>query len=555
MSLRIKYIDAPEGAREAAQFQGAGQPFSNMALLSSAAESVAYATLEPDGWPLDGSRSVMSDTVKTGFWSGTASDPVTALLDPAPVITMSFPEKYTATGLTIIFSPGTGEWCPEIGVTWYADGAKLRQEIAYPTEASWTVPATVENFDKVTIELIRTNIPGHYAKVQTIELGQVIWFGRDELVSVHLVNEVDPTLSDLTVDTMSVTVQDKQNRSLVPQEKQKMELYRNDQLMATQYIESSSREAQRYSFSCQSAIGLLEDDYLGGIYNAAPIEGVLDSLLGGFTYELHGSFAGMTLTGFLPICTRREALHQIVFAIGAVVTTQGDGRLRIVPLSSTISGTFKRAGVFQGASITTQANIARFEVVAHNYTASEEEETLLDAERISGTDVLVTFSDPHHSYVISGGTITGSGANWATISANGSVTLTGKKYLHSTTRYTRRNAQVNVSERNNLHSVEEATLIHNGNVNAVLDRLYQTAQLRRVLSQEAVITGQRAGDRVTAENPCGKGVIKGYITAMESNLTQNGHTAQVVIMGIEENPNMPLYYAGELFAGDKEVLY
>ena len=191
-------------------------------------------------------------------------------------ITMSLPEKYTATGLTIIFSPGTGEWCPEICVTWYADGAKLRQEIAYPTEASWTVPATVENFDRVTVELIRTNIPGHYAKVQSIELGQVIWFGRDELVSVHLVNEVDPTLSDLTVDTMSVTVQDKQNRYLIPQEKQKMELYRNDQLVAVQYIESSSREAQRYSFSCQSAIGLLEDDYLGGIYSATPIENVLD---------------------------------------------------------------------------------------------------------------------------------------------------------------------------------------------------------------------------------------------------------------------------------------
>ena len=104
MSLRIKYIDAPQGAREAAQFEGTGQPFSDVRLLSSSLENVAYATLEPAGWPLDGSRSIMPDDIKTGFWSTNASDTETSILSPAPVITMMFPERYTATGLTIIFA-------------------------------------------------------------------------------------------------------------------------------------------------------------------------------------------------------------------------------------------------------------------------------------------------------------------------------------------------------------------------------------------------------------------------------------------------------------------
>ena len=553
MSLKVKYVDVPQGAQEAAQVEGQGQPFSIPAVVATGAQDVAYATLEPKGWLLDGSRRLLPSAPEGFWWSEKCSNDTGAFEEP-PVITFSFPTPYTATGLSFTFWTSTDEWCSKIRVSWLNGNTLLAQTTAYPNSPRWTLQLTVEGFDRVRVELLATNIPGHFAKVQLIEIGQTLWFGKQEITSVHLVNEIDPTLSELTVDTMTIGVKNKSGVSLVPQENQKMELYRNDKLLAVQYITESSREAkQHYTFSCQSAIGLLEDDYLGGIYNAVPATEVIDDILDGVEYELNAIFAQVTITGYLPVCTRREALQQVVFALGAIATTQGGRGIKIAPVSQITSNTFSKSQFFQGGKVETAPRVARVEVVSHRYTESEEEEILLNEEWLSGEDVLLTFDAPHHSYAMSGGILTGSGANWVTVTANGPVTLTAKKYIHSTQRHMKRNSLATAQERNNVQAVESVTLIHAGNVNEVLGRLYEIAQLRQTLSQEAIITEQRAGQKVTAVNAWGK-QIRGYITSMESDLTATGHTAAVKILGVETTAENAVFYAGEFYAGE-EALY
>lgn len=554
MSLKVKYLDVPEGVQEATQVDGQGQPISNLTLVASGAEDIAYATLEPGGWPLDGTRKVMPNDVQTGFWSTAVSADASAEFADPPVITITFPDKYTATGISIIFSPSSGEWCTEICVSWYDGTQVIAQETAFPTEAYWTIQKAVEGFDKVTVELRKTNYAGHFAKVQRIEIGQTQWFDQEEITSVHMVNEIDPSLSELTVDTMQIDIHDRKNRALFPQKNQRMELYYNDSLYAAHYITGSSRQAkQYYTFSCQSAIGRLDNEYLGGIYNATPISEVLEDLLEGFEFVLNSKFSEKTITGYLPICTRREALQQIVFAIGAIVTTQGGRSIRIEPLPSAISATFTKSNIFQGSKVETAPHVAKVEVVAHKYSQSSEVETLMDAETVNGSDMLVTFADPHHSYAITGGTITGSGANWVTITASGAVTLTGKKYVHSTVRHVKRNAAATAADRNNIFAADEATLVHSENVAEVVQRLYVISQLRQTLTQEAVVTTQRAGQKVTSENPWGA-LLQGYITAMESDLTPTGHTAAVTVLGVELKNDI-FHYSGQLQSGDMEVLY
>lgn len=550
MSLKVKYLDVPEGAQETAQVEGQGQPFSVAAKLTTGTENNAYATLEPAGWPLDGNRDILPDDPKDFWWSAESSDAEGFFAIP-PVITVSLPEVHTATGLTFTFSPATEEWCSEIRVTWYNGTTLLMEASAFPDAPTWILQKAVEGFDKVRIEFVRTNHPNSFAKLQLVEIGQTVWFGQGELTGVHLVNEVDPTLSELTVDTMTVRIRDKQNRQLLPQKNQRVELYRNEKKIAQQYITESSREAQKsYTFSCQSVIGLLENEYLGGIYTETPVEEVLADVLDGFPYALSAGFAGSTITGYLPICTRREALQQLTFALGAMVTTQGDGLIRIDPIPQTVSGMFAKQEIFLGGKTETAPRVAKVEVVAHSYSPSSETDTLLDAEHISGEDVMVSFTEPHHSYAISGGTITGSGANWVTVTANAEVTLTGKKYIHSTTHHTKRNPAATVAERNNSHIVENATLIHRGNVAPVLNRLYEITQLRQTLSQRAAITNQVAGHYVTSEGEEGM-QIRGYITSMESDLTSYGQTASITILGMEVPAQIVHFFAGELYAGEE----
>lgn len=553
MSLKLKYLDVPYGAQEDAQAAGDGQSFTDMSIVPFGAADTSYATLEPYGWPLDGGRSLIPDSPKTGFWSKERTDGDGNFATP-PILTLSFSKSYSATGVTFAFSPGTDEWCSKIRVTWYNGATLLSQVTAYPDSAHWTLENAVENFNSITVELLATNKPGQFAKVQCVEIGRTIWFGAGEIVSPQVTNEIDPTLSVLTVDTMKVTIKDKQNRYFLPQKNQQMELYQNDQLVAVQYITESARESkQQYTFSCQSAIGLLEDTYLGGIYNDTPLQDVLNDILAGYDFVLGSFFENETVTGYLPVCTRREALQQIAFAIGAVVSTQRSRSIHIDRIATDISSTFTKSSIFQGAKLDTSPKIARIDITAHRYVPSNEVETLLEGEDINGKDVLVTFDQPHHSYVADNGTITGSGANWVTITASGSVTLTAKKYVHNAVQRSKRYS-VTAAEQNNIQKIESATLVHSGNVENVLKRLDEVAQLRQTLTQEAAIKGQFAGQRVVSESPWGN-QIRGYISSMDSVFTNSGHTASVTVMGLEISPNTALLYAGELHANDKEVLY
>ena len=534
MSLLVKYIDAPDGAQQAAQVMcDMGQPFSDPAVVAAGAADAPWATLEPGVWTLDGSRELLPDAPEeVGWWSRERSGEDGRFTNP-PVIVIDFPDPYIATGLTFTFWPSTGQWCSEVKVSWYNGETLLDEVITYPDRASWILQRRVDSFDSIRVELRATNFPGQFAKLQQIQIGQTVIFGSDELTKVQLVNEVDPTFCNLPVDTMKIELRDRVGRAFAPQENQRMELYRDGQLLAAQYIVESSREARHYyTFSCQSVIGLLEDEYLGGVYRDKSVEELLDEILDGRAYDLDPVFAGQTVTGYLPICTRREALQQLAFALGALVTTQGGDAVHLRPLPNAITGTFTPERVFSGAKVENAARIARFEVVAHSYLPSAKSTILLDNETLDGGDLFLTFDQPYYDYSVAGGTVIDSGENWIRITAAGAVTLTAKPYVHSTVRYARQNTAATAVERGNVVTVEEATLIHSGNVQSALDRLYSAGQLRQTLSQDAVVDQHYAGEWVSSVNPWGT-LTQGILTAMDSALTQNGHTAAVTILGVE----------------------
>jgi hypothetical protein len=534
MSLTVRYLDAPEGAQQAARASGNNaQSFSNFPGILSGASDTPYATLEPGVWVLDGTRRIMPDAPNdAGWWSASRSD-ANGRFSAPPQIVISFPAPYTATGLTFVFSPRTEQWCSEISLRWYNAQTLLKEVTAYPDNAQWVLDQTVESFDRIEISVNATNNPGQFAKVQLIQIGKVVVFGRNELTRVRLTNEVDPSLCVLSVDTMRVEIRDRNGRRFAPQENQRMELYRDEKLLAAHYIIDSSREAKDlYTFSCQSAIGLLSGDYLGGMYVDVPVKTFLAEVLDGRTYILDASFDSYKVNGYLPICTRREALQQLAFSMGAMVSTQGTDRIYLLPLPTLVSGSFTEKQIFMGAKAEMQPRIYRFEVSAHSYTKSSEVVTLMSNKEISGESELFTFYEPHYDYTIEGGTIVASGVNWVKITANGAVTLNAKTYIHNAAVYTKQNPFATAAERSNVFSVTEATLVHKGNVQAVLNRLYSVKQLRQTLSHDAVISEQRAGDIVSSVNPWGTRT-SGYITSMESSLTQNGHTASVEILGEE----------------------
>lgn len=555
MSLEINYIDAPEGAQDVMEAAGEhGNSCSSASSIPSGIQDSPWATLEPGVWKLNGSRRLMTGKQNPGWWSAERSGEDGRFETP-PVITLTFPTPYSGTGFTIRFSPSTNQWCSEIHVSWYNGQNLLVEKTYYPDGPLWILNETVESFDQVRFHLMATNVPGHFAKVQRMEIGRTILFGDDEIASVRLVNESDPSLCVLTADSMNLQIIDSQDRELIPQENQRIELIKNGVVHAVQYIVSSTRESKnQYRINCQSVIGLLEDTFLGGMYTDKPLKTLAREILGEWPFKIDAAFDGVTISGYLPVCTQREALQQLAFSIGAMISTQGDGVIRFLPVPKVITARFTASNIFLGSSVKTSPRVAKVQVTSHSYIKSDLEQTLIREEEMNGENLLITFDSPHHSYSIQGGTITGSGVNYVTITASGVVTLTAKSYIHNTVVHTKRNPAAVAKEQSNYISVPEVTLIHSENAEQALERLFSVYQLRQVTRQEAVIDGQRAGDMAVTLTSWNS-QTSGFISSMDSTLTQNGHTAIINIQGVEVPLDSVWFYSGEIYSGGQEVVY
>ena len=553
MSVYVKYLDYPVGAQEdGTAASSEKQSFSSDSEIMNGVADTAWATLEPGVWALDGTRRIY-DTAPAGWWSLQRSDD-NGEFSTAPTITVTFTAPYTATGLTFQFSPSTEQYCSRLTVAWYNDTTLLAETTVQPDSAFYVLSQTVESFDKIVVTLLATNKPNQFAKLEQLTIGQIIVLDETELVKVNLLNELDPSITEMSVDEMTLEINDRHERDYAPQENQTLELYVNGELRAAHYLKESTRTASHYyTFKAQSIMGLLDDDYMGGIYSAVGVSTLLNDILGDVPYSLDSTFADVTLSGYLPICTRREALLQVAIALGALVTTQGGYNIRLLPLPDGIVRSIPTSQIFTGASVQTSARIARVDVFEHSYIESDESEELIKDTEISGDDVLYTFADPHHGYEITGGTISSSGANWAKITASGTVTLTGKKYIHATRQHSKSNPMANSGEKSNIVQLTGATLVGPANADNVLTRLYNYYLLRQTLQQEIVAEDLRAGELVMTQNIWG-GNTRGYITSMESTITRGAVTASVTIIGEQMATAAVFGYAGQMYANE-EVLF
>lgn len=555
MSLEINYIDAPEGAQEKMEAIGeGGNTLSNASLIVTGARDIPYATLEPGIWKLDGSMKLLPDAPAPGWWSAELSGEDCSFENP-PRVTVQFPAPYSSTGFTITFSPATRQYCTELQVKWYNGQSLLIDKNYNPTGPTWLLMETVESFDRVEFAFLKTNKPRHFVKLEKIEIGSTVLFGAEEVVSVRYRMDMDPTLCKIPVDTLSFEIHDPQDRNFLPQENQRIELIKDGKLRAVQYIKSSTKKSKSdYSIQCQSSIGLLNDEFLGGLYTEKPTKELIAEILGEWEFELASTFANKTVSGYIPVCSQRTALQLVAFALGAMITTQDSSKIQFLPIPAAVSAKFTRSDIIIGGSVKTASRYARVEIYTHSYVKTDISETLMNEEEVVGEDVRFTFALPHYDYEITGGEITGYGDNWVTITANGLVTLNAKTYTHNTRAYVKRNPEATAKERGNYLSVKEATLINTGNVYEALDRLYLAVQRRQTVSQPVIVKNQTAGQMASSLTPWGT-ITRGFISSMDSVMTQTGHVADIQIQGIEVMLDSVWFYSGEIYSGGQEVVY
>ena len=277
-------------------------------------------------------------------------------------------------------------------------------------------------------------------------------------------------------------------------------LYYNGETLAGKYFFESvvQQGMNRYKITAVSIIGrLLSSRHFGGIYTGQQAATIFADILAGATYYLDPVVAAATVTGYLPIATRRDNLQQLLAATGSTVRIDEAGQIYITVMSPVQAGEFAAPRVYIGGSVSTEKPVAGVRVTEHNYFPAGNVVTLY-ADGVDGEE-LIEFGEPYHDLAIKGGTIVASGANFARIQAKGTVTLTGQPYTHVTRVVTA--GEVTGAATENVKSVPSCYLANPQIAQALADRFYEFLKCNRTITQDVLTGTERAGDVVAILNP------------------------------------------------------
>lgn len=410
----------------------------------------------------------------------------------APTLEITFNRKFTSVGLLLTFNDMSGDYASRINAKWYS-GEQLLSDLDFePDGEKYFCSNYVQLYDRIIITFLETSKPFRPIFLTRIDYGIYRDFLGDEIKEINCLQEINAISESISINTMDFTVRTKSSVPFDLQKKQKLSLYFNGGLIGNFYLKNGARKSRTdYYMDTHDAIGLLDgNDFPGGIYTGQKVTDIIAQIFDGedFNYLLDDVFDGITLNGYIPYTTKRTALMQIAFAIGAVVDTSNYDGVVIYPKQTDKIGDFDK--VFEGLTLDHSDVVTGIRLTGHSYQRSDESEELYNDE-LTGT-VQVTFSEAHHSLTISGGVISQSGDNYAIIKGTGgAVVLTGKKYHHYTFMISRENP--NIFFNKNIKEVKEATLINKDNAQQALDRVYEYYQRAENVTCEVILEDKVIG--------------------------------------------------------------
>ena len=498
--LKIIYDDIALGAKEnSTATSDDKEPYVDMENLKEAIEQPEYSYCYPDYSLLNGEFENSPEQLEdAGYVSASISDENGMFSDPPQIIITLSNGNYSSVGISLTANNHSGDYCTQIKVEWYRDSEKLSEQEYEPDGVSYYCYNVVEYYNKIVITFLKTSRPYRPAFLTAIDYGLQRIYGSDEAYNVNCIMEVNEISSEISSNTLDFSVKTKTEYAFDFQKKQSVRLYFDELLMGQFYLEDGTQKSiWDYDVKTQDAIGILDgSQFYGGVYTDKLSSELLHEILDpeGFSFFLDDAFRNSKITGYIPIGTKRAALQQIAFALGAVVNTAYNQIIQIYPMQTELSFQFDNAKVYRGATVDHSDIVTGVRLYVHSYSPSDEVEELYN-DPLDGT-AIVEFSEPHHSLTITGGTISESGHNYAVISGTGAnVVLNGKKYNHSAVAITKEDERI--TNRKNIAEAKDATLINSANAQAALERLYDYCRSNETISAKVVVEEQEVGQRGT----------------------------------------------------------
>lgn len=561
----------------------AAQPFCSLRrdlLVEAVPSQVKYGTLESRQWLMDGSFSFFPEVPEAyfwGLWSAVQSGESGAFTDP-PVLDIQFSQAHSSSGLTLHFYAPTGDWASKLKIQWYgADGGLLASALFTPDAVDFYCAKKVDRYCRIRLTFLETNHPGRYLKLAGLDYGVYLHFAGDEIVKAHVLEECDPLSAEISINTLGLTLYNKEGRFSilnpegyfdVLQHKQKLTVWEDvrpearstsstSYCMGTFYLSDWENSGDTLAdFTAVDAVGLLDGaPYDGGVYDTTAGALAAD-ILDGYSYTLDEELAAARVQGYLAAGTRREALQQLAFAVGAVVDCSRSDLIRISPAPARASGMIAYDRKFQnGSKVTLNPLITAVAVTAHRYQAEDAPSELYKDTLEPGT-YQVTFSAPAvaDSLTVTGATLAGRGVNRCTLAVSkaGEVCVTGRKYVDSTIILRRAAANLPPNAQDNELTVTDATLVSPDRATAVADRVLDYYAQRYEQTFRMIAGDEKLADRLIVQSFGGE-MVRGVLTKLEFDLT-GGFVADAKVVGRRLSGTAAAYAGDEIHAGERSLI-
>ena len=472
MSVRVEYYDVAVGAAEDAAITATGDTpaLNDLTKLPFGAGGTGdIITTSHNQWVLDGTR-VPRDGVPISFLTVQPSN-AQCNFSTAPTITIEFDARYTSQGISLFFLGDA--WCTSLNIKWYRGNTQLSSMNFTPTALACFCENAVESYDKVVITLNKTSLPSRRLMLDKILFGVLRSFDRSAFRSgsIKVLQEIDPTSRELAANALDMTLNSPSPVEYLFQYRQPVTAYDDNTLIGVFYVDKADRLGEKlYAISCIDAVGLLGDDlYPDMVLNDANAYALAQSICQGYDLTMEATLQGKTVKGVLVGKTRREALQQLCFAIGAVADTSGDTGIKIfkLPTTGAINIPTSRA---RSPKVIAEAVVTAVQLTAHSYS-----------------------------------TTSSSGAE--------EITINGVTYYDTKTVTTVANPLATASDKPNVIAVSDATLISTDNVAEIAQLLYDQATRRETADLKFHVATETMGDLVTVPTWWGDTVTGNLVKA------------------------------------------
>lgn len=508
-------------------------------------EEVKYATCEKNQFALNGTFELMpeiEDLDNMCWWSNKMSDENGEFETPL-VMEINFTETHSSMGITLVFSQA-GDYCNNLNLKYYdINNNLISDENFTPNNYKYVCNNIVENYAKIVITFYSTNNPYRYLKLYKILYGAEIIFEGDNLMSASILEEVDLLSSEISINTLDFTVYSADDKFNIInpkgfykllQQRQKLEVIEKlkkqneEKEMGTFYLDSWVNEKDKtMKFGAIDLIGIIDKtDFNGGMYTNISFNNLVKEILTSAKleideYEIQENLKEIKLTGYIPICSHREALQQALFAIGAVADCSRSHKIKIYTIEDQEENNIiEKANIEQGSKRIEQNELVTgVSITSHNYKKSEELEELVKQEMEIGNNKIL-FNEPVSDLSCTGGTIVESNCNYAIINCTETteVTITGYKYKDNLQTHLVEVEDLNNAKIQNTLKIETAYLINKTNAITIAKKVLDYYQKTYKTSFKFLLNNETLTEDLEVETDFEQKLI-GHITKLDIDLT------------------------------------